>query len=426
MIAPVLIRAGALYIPIVLALIAHLLFGRRPRQFAACLLSTLWVAPTLVVLQQMNHVAGWWTYSDSIATFCGMPLELYLGWIVLWGVLPQLALSRLPIALCAGLMIMVDLIAMPLCKPVLLLGPRWLMGEALAALMVLAPALAIARWTSDDSHLRARSAMQVVISAMLFLYLVPELVFALRPGGSWTPLFQMPSWQRQVSLQLLILLAVPGVGAVLEFAERGMGTPIPYDPPKHLVTSGVYRYCANPMQLSCALVMLFWAFLLHNGWLFLAALTSVIYSAGIAEWDEGEDLVHRFGMEWKQYRSEVWNWLPRWRPYHAGPIARLYIAATCGPCSELRLWIEARNPIGMNIVDAETLPPGSIRRMRYDPGDGTTAVEGVRAMGRALEHLHLGWAVAGAALRLPLVWHGVQLLMDASGLGPRELQRVSS
>ena len=80
----------------------------------------------------------------------------------------------------------------------------------------------------------------------------------------------------------------------------------------------------------------------------------------------------------------------------------------------------------MKIVDAETLPKGSIRRMRYDPGDGTAAVDGVRAFGRVLEHLHLGWAVAGAALRLPLVWQGVQLLMDASGLGPRELQRAST
>jgi len=48
-------------------------------------------------------------------------------------------------------------------------------------------------------------------------------------------------------------------------------------------------------------------------------------------------------------------------------------------------------------------------------------VDGVRAMGRVLEHLNFGWALAGAMLRLPGVWHCVQLLMDASGLGPREL-----
>jgi protein-S-isoprenylcysteine O-methyltransferase Ste14 len=260
---------------------------------------------------------------------------------------------------------------------------------------------------------------------MLFLYLVPELVFALRTGTGWTPLLKMVNWQRQLGLQLIILLAVPGVSAVIEFAERGLGTPIPYDPPKRLVTSGIYRYCANPMQLSCALVMLVLAGLLHNGWLLLAAVVSIIYSAGIAEWDEGEDLASRFGLEWRHYRSQVRSWLPRWRPFHSGPPARLYIAASCGPCSELREWLEARKPLGMEIIDAESLPAGSIRRMRYDPADGSDAVDGVRALSRALEHLHLGWALSGTALRLPLIWQSVQLLMDASGLGPQVLRRAS-
>jgi hypothetical protein len=207
----------------------------------------------------------------------------------------------------------------------------------------------------------------------------------------------------------------------MEFADRGCGTPIPYDPPQRLVTSGIYRYCANPMQMSCAIVMLLWAMVLHNAWLILAASMSAVYSAGIAEWDESEDLSHRFGREWRVYRAAVHNWRLRWRPYHAESAACIYIAGSCGPCSEIRSWLEARRPLGLQIVDAETLPSGSIRRISYDPGDGGAAVDGVRALGRALEHLNLGWALSGAALRLPGVWQCVQLLMDASGLGPRDL-----
>nr|WP_286676407.1 methyltransferase [Paracidobacterium acidisoli] len=186
-----------------------------------------------------------------------------------------------------------------------------------------------------------------------------------------------------------------------------------------MVSSGIYRYVANPMQLSCGVVMLAWAALLRSGWLAAGACLSLIYSAGLAEWDERQDLSRRFGEAWHGYRAAVRNWLPRWRPFHAGAPARLYMASTCGPCSELRRWLEARRPLGMEIVDAERLPVGSIRRMRYLPGDGSAAVEGVRAMGRALEHLHFGWTFAGAMLRLPVVWQTVQLLMDASGLGPR-------
>jgi hypothetical protein len=82
--------------------------------------------------------------------------------------------------------------------------------------------------------------------------------------------------------------------------------------------------------------------------------------------------------------------------------------------------------MGLQILDAEVLPSGSIRRMRYDPADGCCPVDGVRAMGRVLEHLNLGWAIAGAALRLPGIWQVVQLLMDATGLGPRSLGVVQN
>ena len=39
----------------------------------------------------------------------------------------------------------------------------------------------------------------------------------------------------------------------------------------------------------------------------------------------------------------------------------------------------------------------------------------------ALEHLNLAWAYCGFTLRLPVVHQSLQLLMDASGLGPRTL-----
>jgi protein-S-isoprenylcysteine O-methyltransferase Ste14 len=419
--AAVWVRAGALYVPIVVSLLAGL--ARRPgrRVLAGCLLSWLWAMTSLVALARLNELAGWWSFAGGDALFCGMPLELYIGWALLWGMVPQMVFRRLELVWVAVVMAGFDLIAMPVCGAVVLLGPSWLVGEAVAVVIVLVPALCVARWTLEDTHLRLRSAFQVAISGMLFLLLVPEVAFALRPGRGWEPLLLATSFRRQLELQMICVLALPGVAAVMEFAERGLGTPIPYDPPKRLVTSGVYRYCANPMQVSCGLVMLAWAGVLHNGWLVLAAVVSAIYSAGIAAWDEGADLEQRFGMEWRAYRAVVRNWRVRWRPYHAGPQARVYIARTCGPCTTVRRWLERREPLGLVIVDAETLPAGSIRRMRYDAGDGSAPVEGVRAMGRVLEHINFGWAMCGAAMRLPGVWQLAQLVLDASGLGPRTL-----
>ena len=413
--------AAAVYLPLSAALIVGLLNPHRSRKLAACLLSLCWVIPALLCVQVINLRAGWWSFSGDAVRFRGMPIECFTGWAILWGLIPSLTLPRLGIRGLAAVLVSIDLVAMPLCRPLVLLGPYWIAGEALAATVVLLPALAIAKWTQAGTNLRARAALQIAISAWVFLYLLPEIAFALRPGQGWGPLLMMPSGLRQVGIQLVLLLSIPGVSAVMEFAERGHGTPFPYDPPMRMVTSGVYRYCANPMQISCAAVMFLWAGMLRNGWLYLAAATCVLYSAGIAQWDESQDLAQRFGDEWKRYRAAVRNWRPRWKPYHSGPDALIYIAATCGPCSELRSWLEARDPVGLTIIDAEELAQGSIHRMRYEPVDGSPAVDGVRAMGRVLEHLNLGWAFAGFFLRLPGVWHGVQLLMDASGLGPRTL-----
>jgi len=294
-----------------------------------------------------------------------------------------------------------------------------MVGEVVALAIVLLPALYLFRWTVEGTFLGPRGAMQVVLSGMLFLFLMPEVVFALKPGVGWAPLFSMPRWELQIGVQVILLVAVFGVSAVQEFVQRGEGTPIPYDPPKRLVTSGVYRYCANPMQLSCAVVMLLWAAMLRNWWMAGAAVMAAVYSAGIAWWDETQDLAVREGEAWRAYRAEVKAWRLRWRPYHAGEPARLYVANTCGVCREVRKFLERRGPLGLELIAAETLPQGSIRRLRYVDGD--ECLEGVRAFARALEHLNLGWAYCGMTLRLPLVRWVMQVLGDGCGFGPREI-----
>jgi hypothetical protein len=180
------------------------------------------------------------------------------------------------------------------------------------------------------------------------------------------------------------------------------------------------------MQLSCAVVMILWAAMLANGWLLIPAAISIVYSAGLAEWDERDDLARRFGEDWHAYRRSVANWRLRWNPYVAGPPATLYVARTCGLCSEIRTWFESRKLTGLQLVDAETLAAGTIRRIRYVPADGSGEVEGVRAVGQALEHLHLGWALVGATLRLPIIGWLVQMVMDASGLGPRTISEATT
>jgi len=419
-----LLRVSVLYIPITLALIAGFARKRRRHQFAACLLSFLWTLPALLIVQRINlcfHCI-WWTFAPSHAAILGIPLEVFFGWAIYWGLVPQLAFHRLDPPEITILFGVLDLYLMLFLDPLVDINRinfRWIGGEVVCLLLILLPALYIARWTMNQTVLNLRATFQVILSGLLFLFLFPEIVFALKPKTSWQPLFAPPFTHTLFFIELLLLVAVLGISAMQEFAQRGHGTPIPYDPPQRLVTSGVYRYIANPMQLSCLIVMLGWAALLHNIWLVLAALMSAIYSAGIAAWDEHHDLAQRLGPAWLLYRRSVQNWRPRWHPYITDAPARVYMSRTCGKCSATRRWLEARSPIGLLFVDAETLPAGSIHRMTYDPCDGTPRVDGIRAMARTLEHINLAYAYCGFTMRLPLVWQLIQLLGDITGFGPR-------
>lgn len=152
---------------------------------------------------------------------------------------------------------------------------------------------------------------------------------------------------------------------------------------------------------------------------------SFLYSFGLAAWDEGEDMRLRFGKAWEEYRNNVNAWRLRLTPWHLPdrPLPRLYVAETCGPCSEVRRWLESRGTIALEIVAAENHPTSDLRRITYDPMDGTDVDHGAAAFARALEHINLGWAFAGAVLRLPGISHMVQIFLDSSGLGPRSIAR---
>ncbi len=417
------IRLLSLYLPVVVAVLIAQLRPKPPRLFPAALVGFAWSLPSLLALQLMNVRYGWWLFHAEGGMFRGMPVDLLLGWAVLWGLIPILAFPRLPWPWVVGFFVAADLLLMPASRPVVELGDLWLAGELVALCCVLIPSLLFARWTLHDTNLKARAFLHVMTFGSVFFFLIPEIIFAMRPESGWQPLLGSHPILRNLELQAVALLALPGLSAVQEFAGRGFGTPIPYDPPKRLVGSGLYRYIANPMQFSCALVMIAWGAVLHNRWVAAAGIMAFLYGWGLANWDEGEDLKARFGGRWVRYRENVRPWRLRWRPWQDphSPLPRLYIAETCGPCSEIRLWFEARKPVSLEILPAEEHPTRALRRITYDPMDGSEPEEGVRAFARGLEHINLVWAYAGALLRLPGISTVIQIILDASGFGPRTI-----
>jgi len=423
-VSPSLIGILAAAVP--LALAAALWAWRRPgaRERTGMLLASVWLFVTLPPLNGLAAEAGWWSFGWGGAEWSRMPAGLLVGWVVGWGVLPLLALPGAPAWAWAAVLVCLDVLLMPRLAPALRLGPGWLWGEALVVAAAFVPAYLLARWTAEDRRLYGRAALQAACFAMLLLGLLPDVVEAsVRAGwpAGWLRLAPLAS--TFVAVQVIAVPALLGIAGVHEFATRGGGTPLPFDPPRRLVRSGPYAYVANPMQLSMAVVLVLWGMMGGRPWVAAAGVMSVVYSAGLAAWDEGADLETRFGAEWAEYRGQVRAWIPRWRPWHpslaggAEP-ARLYVASGCGVCSELGGVVELLRPAGLVIVPAEDHPARQLTRITYDPMDGGAEEEGVAAAARAMEHVNFPLALLGMAMRLPVVRPLLQVVVDASGGGP--------
>lgn len=423
--SPLTIRSLTLLLPLTAVWLLWLWRSPTTRQQAGIFLACAWLTSSLFCLNLAAMRLGWWRFEGDGGVILGLPLDLLIGWVLLWGALPHLAWPRLPLPLLVVLLCLMDVLTMPLAAPVIQLGPLWLVGEIVALAVCLLPAQLLARWTTAQTRLPLRAALLGVIFGATVLGLLPALIIELT-GGKWEVIWQRPLWHNSLMLQLLAVPTGIGLSAVQEFVNRGNGTPLPFDPPQYLVTSGLYAYVANPMQLATTLIFLGLGWVLQSPWVALAGGVTFVYSAGLASWSEGGDMRERYGTAWDDYRRHVGHWLPRWRPYipEGQEQARLYIAATCQPCSQLWRWLEKQSPAGLAFTAAEHHPSQALTRLTYEPAGYGRAETGVAAFARAIEHIHLGWALLGVMMRLPGLRPWLQLLVDAVGGDARPLCEV--
>jgi len=423
-----IVRIAALYVPALICAVLCTTMAIPPRRKVGILLASMWNLVSLFAINLLAVHFGWWSFHAHGGLFLGVPTDLYLGWVVLWSVIPVLAFPQVHPAAVVAIMFGIDVAVMPLCNPVVQLGPNWWLGECAVLLFCLFPGLLIAHITEHNQHLKWRTVMQTITFGGIVFLLLPALIEANTNDATLTRLFSITDWTTAFLTQFVFLFTVFGFSAVQEFATRGQGTPIPFDPPTQLVTSGVYAYIANPMQFSCTWIVLLLGLLLHSRWIMGVSIVSFVYSVGIARWDEEEDLRSRFGKDWVEYRNYVRNWIPRLRPFlfPNKPFAKLYIAEGCGKCQQYQRWLEARGVIGLEILPAEDHPNTALTRMTYCPNGGTEEEYGMAAFGRALEHIHLGWAYLGMLIRLPIINQFIQLVVDASGGGPQVIPLRSS
>ena len=416
------IRVICLFLPALILLDIWLWKLPRRREAIGAGLSFLWTLPSLLIVNVIAVYFELWEFSSDQVVFLGIPIELFIGWSILWGPIPLIAFPYLPLTLVLAIMFVIDLLFMPLISPVLVLGKYWIVGEVLALAMVLVPAQLFGRWTRDQTRLFARGLLQVICFTGIVGLLIPAIISA------WTTdsisiVFDLPLWQNALFFFLFTWSLVLGFSAVWEFVQVGRGTPLPFDPPRRLVVSGLYRYLRNPMQVSMVLVLVILAFWIGSYWIFGIGVIGFIYSVGFAAWSEEIDLRERFGSECIDYFKEVKPWIPRLEP-RVKDVATLYYSVNCGLCSELALIIGRMSPIGLQLVPAEEHPSKDLNRISYELAELDISDQGIVAIARALEHTNLAWAIFASFMRLPLIRWVLQLITDAIGGGPRQVCRI--
>lgn len=413
--SPGTIRALCIFLPALLAGI--LLVATRPgaRWAGAALMATLWNLGNLGILHHLAMRFGWWEFHLQGGLYRGLPADLWLGWAIFWGACVTLTARFIGFSVAALIAVVMDVALMPQFAPSITLGPDWLYGELLGVGSCLLPGLLLARCMAADRFLTVRVALLVTGFGILFLWLVPDICLE-QSGGSWRPILLQPLWEQCLLATLGFCLLLPAISAVQEFAERGGGTPVPTDPPKRLVRSGIFAYIANPMQASMTAAYLLLGAATKSWVLTAGAPLALAAALGVAGGTERSWLLNRYGCIYQSYQSQVRRWWIRWIPsYPATSI--LYVSETCHLCQKLGVWLRRHSFVSLEIRPAEERP--ELTRLTYcAPG---YQISGLPALCRACEHIHLGWALVAFILRLPGIRHLAQWAVDLSGGGPRSI-----
>lgn len=393
-------RAAFLVGPFLAAAALLLICRPQPREAVGAMVAFLWQLPALLLLQVLATRFEWWSFAGERNMLAGLPIDVWIGWAIWWGPVAVFLNRWLSLPVIVAASVLIDVATMPNLEPLVEVGPHWLIGDAAAMALCLVPALWMAKLTRTDRNPRRR-AMFHVLGWGGYLTLVIPLCVLSYTGRPLADLYRAPAGVLDLCLVVagLFLLFI-GVAATAEFARVGDGTPIPFDPPKRVVTSGPYAFMANPMQIISAFFMALLALYARSWGLALIAVMFNIYETVYATWYNRAHIAIAMPSAWSSYRAAVKEWRLRWRPHVDGDAE--VIAGQAGPARIVwdRLWPWLSRHLEGRIV-VRRVPPGAIRRLVYRrPADGIED-HGLRAAARILEHGPAPLAMIAWLIRFP-------------------------
>jgi protein-S-isoprenylcysteine O-methyltransferase Ste14 len=157
-----------------------------------------------------------------------------------------------------------------------------------------------------------------ILGSALFLVLAPGTVAGLVPWwiSRWR-LQPMPWWLplRVVGAALVTAGALILLDSFTRFAIKGLGTPAPIFPTRHLVITGPYRYVRNPMYVAVVAVITGQGLIFANARLLAySALVWLCFHLFVVGYEE-PTLRATFGSEYEDFYRKVSRWIPRLAPW---------------------------------------------------------------------------------------------------------------
>jgi protein-S-isoprenylcysteine O-methyltransferase Ste14 len=160
-------------------------------------------------------------------------------------------------------------------------------------------------------HLNA----MLLLKSLLLFFLVILTAFVALPLG--VLFFSNSFLTFEIGFYRFLGFLAIGIGlvltlwTVLAFVSIGKGTPAPFDPPKELVTEGLFKYVRNPMYIGAVVAMCGEAVLLESfAILFLAGLMWLLFHLFVVYYEEPR-LKKTFGQSYEEYICTVPRWVPK-------------------------------------------------------------------------------------------------------------------
>lgn len=418
-----LARSIILLFPVIGLGVAFLIKPPTFFQSVGMLLGILWNIPIVLLLNILAQAQGWWHFAPSPNAFYGVPIELILGWAIFWGALLPFTFDRLSPLLPLLLALFLDLLLMPQLSMLFTLGEQWLIGEALLLLGALLPALIAYHLTASRQAVFYRALLQAAIWGSWNVFLIPAMILSIE-GKDIFAIFAVQGWRFTIFFNAMALAIILGYVALYEFAKIGGGTPLPFDPPQTLVTTGPYAYVANPLQISALLMFLGIAIGLQSMYMIFALITVLIFSETFARWHHQVELAEKFSAQWADYKHYVRNWFPRWKPYIAQP-STVYFSHSCEICQDTEHQLQKLKPVGIHFTSAAAHPSKDLDRVTFRHANHPFEEDGINAIARVLEQCNLSFAFVGWVMRLPLLNQVLQIIVDGSAEKSEPVSRSS-